>query len=155
MHNFFAALTRENGRSYEFLYLTGLRGSCKNAGLRNDMMVSVDAGFEEDDGYKAVQRLLARYEKLQVIIAVNDPVAIGAYRFLKENRIKVPKDIALAGFSDLKSSDILQVPLTTVRENTLRIGQMAIEILLEKIDNPDYKIRKQQLEPEFVARQSA
>ena len=90
-----------------------------------------------------------------MIIAINDLVAVGAYRFLKERGIRVPGDVGLVGFSDLKFMDILEVPLTTVRENVAQIGRKAIEILLYQIVHPEDSGRKVLVEPELVIRQSA
>ena len=90
-----------------------------------------------------------------VVIAINDVLAIGAYRFLKERNIKVPDDVALVGFRDLKATDLLEVPLTTVREPTEEIGKRAIEILLEESADPDCQIRGERLKLELVVRQSA
>jgi LacI family transcriptional regulator len=74
---------------------------------------------------------------------------------LKERGIHVPEDVGLVGFSDLKFMDILEVPLTTVRENIAQIGRKAIEILLYQIVHPEDSSRKVLVEPELIIRQSA
>lgn len=132
----------------------GLYASLKESGRSTNSIISVTAGFEEKDGYRAVQKLMSK-TKLDVIIAINDLVAVGAYRFLKEKGIWVPQDVALVGFSDLKFMDILEIPLTTVRENITEIGQKAIEILLYEIAHPENAVQKVLIEPEIVIRQSA
>ena len=132
----------------------GLYASLKESGRSTNSIISVTAGFEEKDGYRAVQKLMSK-AKLDVIIAINDLVAVGAYRFLKEMGIRVPQDVALVGFSDLKFMDILEIPLTTVRENITEIGQKAIEILLYEIAHPENAVQKVLIEPEIVIRQSA
>jgi len=133
-------------------HYAGIRKSLKECGLSNDTMISVKAGFDESDGYSAAQKLL-KNKKPDVIIAVNDPVAIGVYRFLKENKIRVPHDIALVGFSDLKGSDLMEVQLTTVHEQTMRIGQEAFDILLGMM-NGNGETRKIRLETELIIRSS-
>ena len=132
----------------------GLYQSLKESRHNTNSVVSVTAGFKEEDGYLSVQKLMSK-TRPDVIIAINDSVAVGAYRFLKENGIRVPKDVALAGFSDLKFMDILEVPLTTVRENIAEIGQKAIEILLSEISHPEKTLQKVLVEPELVIRESA
>ncbi|MFA6175182.1 MAG: LacI family DNA-binding transcriptional regulator [Phycisphaerae bacterium] len=133
-------------------HYAGIRKSLKECGLGNDTIMSVKAGFDEYDGYNAAQKLLEK-KKPDVIIAVNDPVAIGVYRFLKEKKIRVPHDIALVGFSDLKGSDIIEIPLTTVHEQTMRIGQEAFNVLLGMM-NGNGETRKVRLETELVIRSS-
>ena len=141
-----------NGISSSEAHACGLKKSIRNSEPVVNMVVE-KAGFSEDGGYDAVQRLLQK-ERLDVIIAVNDSVAIGAFRFLKAQGIAVPQDIALAGFSDLNNTDILEVPLTTVRENTGEIGRRAIEILISEINDPSLKKQKEYLESELVVRDS-
>ena len=55
----------------------------------------------------------------------------------------------------MKATDLLEVPLTTVREPTDEIGRRAIEILLEESADPDCPVRREKLEPKLVVRQSA
>ena len=132
----------------------GLKRSLRESGQSLNSIISVKAGFLEEGGYKAVKKLLNK-GKPEVIISINDSVAIGAYRFLKEKGIKVPQDMALAGFSNLKSTDVLETPLTTVREPTSEIGKRAVEILLDKINNVGQKKERVKLEPELIIRDSA
>jgi DNA-binding LacI/PurR family transcriptional regulator len=133
-------------------HYAGIRKSLKECGLSADTLILVEAGFDEHDGYCAAKKLLEKRTP-DVIIAVNDPVAIGAYRFLKEKKIRVPQDIALVGFSDLKGSDLVEVPLTTVREQTLRIGQEAFEVLLDAMSD-NRERRKIRLGTELIVRSS-
>ena len=132
----------------------GLRASLKEKGGKGCSIKSVRAGFTEEDGYKAVKKLF-RKDKPEVIVAVNDPVAIGAYRYLKENKIRVPKDVGLVGFSDLKMMDMLEVPLTTVRESTEDIGKEAIELLMREIADPSCDKQGVTLPAKLIIRESA
>lgn len=132
----------------------GIRKSLRGMTSKGHQLVSITAGFDEEDGYRAVQELLNKFDP-DVIIGVNDPVAIGAYRYLKQKRIRVPQDIALAGFSDLKTTDLLEVPLTTVREFTAEIGKKAFDLLLKKIREHKSGYQTLRLKPELVIRNSA
>lgn len=135
-------------------HLKGLQKSLKEAGRSSDIITSVRAGFSSKDGYRATKELLNKI-KPDVIIAVNDPVAIGAYRFLKKEKVKVPEEVGLVGFSDLSFVDILDVPLTTVRESTADIGRIAIEILLKEISDSEREKQQILLAPKLIARASA
>lgn len=142
------------GVSFSEFHSRGLRASLKESGRGRDAMVSVMAGFAVEDGYRATRKLMNK-ARVDVIIAVNDLVAVGAYRFLKEAGLRVPGDIALVGFSDLKFMDLIEAPLTTVRENISEMGRTAIELLLHQISRPADPPRKVLLEPELIVRQSA
>ncbi len=132
----------------------GLYRSLTEAGRNPEEMIQVTAGFSEQEGNQGLRTLLER-GKPDLIICINDPVAMGAYIHLKELKLRVPDDVALVGFSDLKWSGLLEVPLTTVKEPTAEIGRWAMRILLDEIKNPESPRQKMKLEPELVARQSA
>jgi len=135
-------------------HFKGLQQSLAEAGRDTSRILSVQAGMTQSDGYKAAGVLLQSAQP-DVIIGVNDPVAVGAYRHLREKNIRVPEDVAVAGFSDLKSMDILEVPLTTVREPTAEIGRQAVSVLLHEIAHPDAEKQRVRLMPELVVRRSA
>lgn len=134
-------------------HFTGLRESLKESGYPPALITVAKSGFFEEDGYRAAAELLRKI-KPTVIIGVNDPVAIGAYHFLKEKGIRVPEEVALVGFSDVKSMDILEVPLTTVREFPELIGERAAELLFTEINNPGGRYRQEKIAPELVIRKS-
>lgn len=121
-----------------------------------DPEIVIQGGFEEQDGYKAAKRLLElrREKKISAIFCVSDPVAIGAFSCLKEHGVRVPDDIALAGFSDIKGAAMLAVPLTTVREQTHELGKQAVQMLIDEIEHGVKKPKKVLLEPTLVIRSS-
>ncbi len=133
----------------------GLVESVKEGKSSSEVVITpVRAGFSEEEGYRAAQELLARTEP-EVIIGVNDPVAIGALRCLKEKGIKVPQEIAIAGFSDVKLVDLIVPPLTTVREFPETIGKTAVELLLQEIESKYSEKVCRRIRPELVVRESA
>jgi DNA-binding LacI/PurR family transcriptional regulator len=142
------------GISSSDAFFEGLCQVFRETGRDPRKIVSVKAGFSEADGQKMTAALLKKI-KPEVILAVNDCVAIGAYRYLKENRIKVPDDIAITGFSNLKSTDILEVPLTTVEEPTREIGQRAFDLLCERIEDSSVEVQMERLKPHLIVRASA
>ncbi len=142
------------GVSSSIEHFRGIRQAFRNAGGTGAKLVSVRAGFSEEEGYQGAEKLLNTFDP-DLIIAVNDPVAIGAYRYLKEKGILVPLEIGLAGFSDLQFSDLLAVPLTTVREQTERIGQEAVGLLLGEIKSQDIAKQRLKLPAQFIVRDSA
>jgi DNA-binding LacI/PurR family transcriptional regulator len=91
--------------------------------------------FEPDmeGGYQGMLELLALPEPPTAVFAGNDYQAIGAMRAIKEANKKVPDEVAIIGFDDLKFSSLIEVPLTTVRQPKYEIGQAALRILLEKM----------------------
>lgn len=93
--------------------------------------------FEPDkqSGYENMKKLLTLKDPPTAVFAGNDYQAIGAIQAVKDAGLKVPEDIAVVGFDDLKFSGLLEPPLTTVRQPKSEIGSKAFEVLLEKINS--------------------
>ena len=116
----------------------------------------VDGGFMEGDGYRAMQTLLESPTKLDAVFAVNDPAAIGAMKAIWEAGLRVPEDIAVVGAGDVAYSDLIRVPLTTVRWSKSDLGRTAAELILDQIDSGiDVAPRRVIVPPELVVRASA
>lgn len=145
----------------------GYRGAVSHAGIPyNPLLVSEiqpfetegSLRFEPDDtgGYKEALVLLSQKDKPTAIFAGNDYIALGCYKAIKEMELKVPDDISLAGFDDLKFSSHLEVPLTTVRQPKYEIGKKSCEILMKKIKGQRAKDKFEQviLPTELIIRES-
>jgi LacI family transcriptional regulator len=78
--------------------------------------------------------LFARAEPPDAIFAVNDPVAIGAYGYLREAGRRIPGDVALVGFSNNPVSALIEPPLTTVSQPAYEMGQTAAGLLLKQLE---------------------
>ncbi len=90
-------------------------------------------GLEEEDGKAEGMHLLALSPRPDAVFAVNDPVALGIYRACKALGVRIPQDLAVAGFSDNPISALLNPPLTTVSQPAYEIGVAAAKMLLERI----------------------
>lgn len=90
------------------------------------------------------------------IFAYNDNLAIGAMKAIREKGYRIPEDIALMGYDDIRYASMLEVPLTTIRQSGAEIGERGATILIENIQT--IKKRKTSssviLEPELIVRGS-
>ena len=86
-------------------------------------------------GRQAAETLLAgpRSKRPDAIFAANDLVAIGALQALTMAGVSVPADIALIGYDDIEFAGAAAIPLTSVRQPAVAIGETAVRILLEEI----------------------
>ena len=64
---------------------------------------------------------------------MNDIIAYGSIRAMRNRDIRIPEDVSIIGFDDLPSSSLSEPPLTTIRVSTQRIGLRALEKLSERI----------------------
>lgn len=117
--------------------------------------IVVRGDFSEESGYRAGQQLLALKTRPSAIFASNDMMAIGCLFALNEAGIKVPGDIALAGYDDIPIARFITPPLTTVRVRIAELGSLALERLVLAIENPDrVSTSPQTLRCELVIRNS-
>ena len=76
------------------------------------------------------------------IFAANDAMAIGTLRALREARVRVPEDVALAGFDDIPLARYLTPPLTTVRVEIAEMGRRAVDYLVNTLEKSGDGSRK-------------
>lgn len=110
----------------------------------------VDVGMTIEDGEFAARKLLESRESFDAIFACTDTVAIGAMNFLRDQSIKVPEDVSVAGFSGTALSKIVYPSLTTVKQPLELMGETCANILLEKIKNPHVKNQTIVLDAEII-----
>lgn len=114
-------------------------------------------GLNEEDGMSGFDDLLKQSDELpDAVFAVTDPVAIGAFRRMKEMNLRIPDDIGLVGFSDNPIASLIDPPLTTVKQPAYEIGKTATELLLKEIENghPSAVLERKVLKTELIVRKS-
>jgi LacI family transcriptional regulator len=87
----------------------------------------------EPGGYEAAKKLLATKPRPDGIFCFNDPVALGAMRAIVDAGLRIPDDIAVVGCGNVLYSDFLQVPLTSVDQDSAGIGKLAAEAALRLV----------------------
>jgi LacI family transcriptional regulator len=112
--------------------------------------------FAAISGQLAVRKILAmpQQELPDAIVCGNDQMAIGAMRELQAAGIRVPADMAVAGFDDIHLGALLTPPLTTVRQPMRMLGERACSRLLERIADPDLPRWAERLPTELIVRES-
>jgi LacI family transcriptional regulator len=95
--------------------------------------------FTQESGFQAGRGLLAGGALRGAVFAANDAMAIGCLAALREAGVRVPQDVALAGFDDIPIARYLSPPLTTVRVGIFELGATALERLLPALagERPD------------------
>jgi LacI family transcriptional regulator len=135
-----------------------MAGYRKTLAKHNMIMPSgyiVQASYEGDQGYRAMQILLQARPIPDGIFCYNDPVAIGAMKAIFQAGLTVPNDVAIVGAGNVHYSDLLAVPLTTIDQGASRIGNQAAELLLQQITSDcEVAPKKVLIVPELTIRQS-
>jgi LacI family transcriptional regulator len=130
----------------------GYLDAFRNRGRLVDEALIVSGDFTQASGYEAMQRLLP-HEPDAVFVA-SDTMAMSALRAIREAGLTVPGDIALVGFDDLPQSATVDPPLTTVRQPIRRVGALAVETLIDILQNGFEPPRRLVLPTELVIRDS-
>ncbi len=118
-----------------------------------DARMAVDADSLEG-GRQATRTLLASGPRPTAIICVNDLMAVGALRELRERGIRVPQDMSVTGFDNVKLSEFCYPALTTVHIPRDRIGHIICDCLIPKEGQPPSSEHEIMIDPEFVLRDS-
>ena len=105
-------------------------------------------------GYPVGKELLARNRPFTAVFAYNDISAIGTIWALREAGLRVPEDISVVGFDDIPGAQFANPGLTTVRQPLLKMGQIAAETLIARIENRTSYVPEIAIEPEFIVRES-
>jgi DNA-binding LacI/PurR family transcriptional regulator len=129
----------------------------KQLGIGIDSELTIHIDLDEPTpqmGYPFAKQLLARKKPFTALFAYNDISAIGAIRAFQEQGLRVPQDISVMGFDDIPGAAFHLPSITTVRQPLIRMGQVAAQTLLERIENNQEYPEEIAIEPELVIRES-
>lgn len=115
----------------------GFRRALADGGLEPAAALVVPGDFRETSGYAAARRILARHPRPTAVFAANDNMAIGLLSALREAGVRVPGDVAVAGFDNQTTTRYLNPALTTVDVDTFALGREAVTLMLENLDDDD------------------
>jgi LacI family transcriptional regulator len=99
-------------------------------------------------------REIVKEKKPDAVIAINDILALGAKKALKELGFRIPEDIAVAGYDDVIFSSISEIPLTTVHQPLPEICRKTVEVLMKRIRRRKSSMHFHMITPELVIRRS-
>jgi len=108
-----------------------------------------------EDGLDAGDQILALSRRPTAIFATTDRMAMGLIQRLLARGVRVPEDIAVVGYDDIPFAACSQVPLTTVSIPVRQVGELAAELLFDRMEGKGPRERRQVLlSPEFMIRAS-
>lgn len=111
--------------------------------------------FEETQ--KAVNDLLALQQKPDAIVGLTDKLTTGCLKILQQQKIKVPEEVGLVGFTNSALSELLNPSLTVIRQPAFAMGEEATNLLIQIIESkrPVKEFTRQVLETELIVRNSS
>lgn len=112
----------------------------------------IDAISTEGAGFDAATQLLEQNELPDAIFCASDMIAVGALNVFQKQGIKVPQDLALAGFDDLPIAHLTSPELTTMQQNTKLAAEVLVESLIKKIH--DLEVNSALIPAKLIVRES-
>lgn len=141
------------------IYKNRLRGymdALADYKLDFDKDLVIESNLQLEDGRASMQQLLELTERPDGVFAASDYGAMGAMQLLKENNIKIPEQIALAGFSNEPFTPFTDPSITSVDQLSFSMGKIAAKIFFDQIKAKSISVpRKTVLMPELIIRQSS
>ncbi len=122
--------------------IEGYKKALRENGLEIDENLIRPGNSRIDSGYRYAKELV-EHKNVTALYTGNNLITIGAMKYLKENDIIIPDNLALIGFDDREWSSITEPPLTSVRQPSYEIGKKAGELLLKRIrgqKKDDYQV---------------
>lgn len=95
----------------------------------------IQCGYNYKDGLKAIETMLDIYDNIDGIIASNDMVAISSFKALNNKGYKVPDDIQIIGFDNIKFSEFFTPEITTISQPIKEMGKLSARIIIEQKSN--------------------
>lgn len=117
----------------------GYREALVNNGIPVREEWIIEGGYEIEDGIKAFEKL-RNIEKLpEIILAVNDRVALGAYKAIRKAGLRIPDDIGIIGYGFSDTAHLFSPTLSIINQDPRKMGKIAANLLIDEIQGVSEK----------------
>ncbi len=123
-----------------------------NIPVRDEWVVQGD--FEPESGYQAMRQILTQKNRPTAVFCGGDVMAMGAICAADEMGLRVPQDISVIGYDNVRNARYYSPPLTTIHQPKERLGEMAFTMLLDRIINKREEQQTIEVKPKLVERRS-
>ncbi|WP_210520995.1 LacI family DNA-binding transcriptional regulator [Hymenobacter terricola] len=135
----------------------GYRQALLEYGLPVEDELVIFSEMWQEDGDVGMKQLLALPQPPDAVFSASDFTIVGAMLVLKQRKLRIPEDVALAGFSNESFTSLTEPNLTSVDQCCEEMGQAAMRLLLEMVQdrNHDRPPRKIVIQPKLMTRASS
>lgn len=124
------------GESVQTLRTRGYVDAHREAGRPVDESLIVSSGLDLVDGYETTAALLDRGVAFDGIFALTDSCAIGALRALHERGRRIPEDVQIVGFDNVRASRFSMPALTSIEPGNEEMADAIVEAMMRRLDGP-------------------
>lgn len=132
----------------------GFKNALEENGLSVDENLVEVGEYKLDSGYHCMTKLLEKRGQFTAVVCENDLIAIGACEAMKDSNIKIPDEISITGYDDIYVSSLITPRLTTVHQNTYKMGEKSIEVLIDKIEGNNIELNEVIFDPQIIIRET-
>ncbi|AJQ99350.1 MULTISPECIES: HTH-type transcriptional repressor PurR [Hafnia] len=153
-HRDIGAITGQLSRNTGGGRLRGFLKALQEANIptRDEWMVEGD--FEPESGYKAMHQILSQKNRPTAVFVGGDIMAMGAICAADEMGLRVPQDISVIGYDNVRNARYFTPALTTIHQPKERLGAMAFDMLLDRIVSKREDSQTIEVHPKLVERRS-
>lgn len=109
----------------------GYRMALEEHGILFDPSFYLEGEYSIDFGRETMKKLMTQSTKPTAVFFGNDEMAMGGIKAAKELGMRVPEDVAVIGYDDIKFAEVMDPPLTTVAQPLYKMGRRSMELLLK------------------------
>ncbi|ATZ11495.1 HTH-type transcriptional repressor PurR [Erwinia amylovora] len=120
--------------------------------LRDEWLVQGD--FEPESGYLAMQQILSQKQRPTAVFCGGDIMAMGAICAADEMGLRVPQDISVIGYDNVRNARYFTPALTTVHQPKERLGETAFDMLIDRITSKREESQTIEVYPSLIERRS-
>jgi len=139
--------------------LNGWQEVVKAAGYSNVDGMIVEGDWNALSGDVGLHALLGRNPEIDAVFVSNDQMALGALQAARRLELSVPENLGIVGFDNIPEAAYFFPPLTTIRQDTRRLGAMAVDrintLIQAQQDNETLEPETVWLEPQLIVRKSS
>jgi LacI family transcriptional regulator len=134
--------------------LQGFINTLNSHDIEIDNNLIFKGDFTEKSGYDSLYYFFSLQYSPTAVFCSNDHMALGIYKAAHEKNIKIPSDLSVIGFDDIKLASFLTPPLTTVRQPIDLLGKTTAKLMIDCIEKKLKEVKKIIIKPELIIRSS-
>jgi LacI family transcriptional regulator len=111
----------------------GYKSALKKNGIPVNNEWILESGYEVEDGYQSFMKLYETNNLPEIILAVTDRVALGAYKAIRKLGLDIPGDIGIIGYGFSETAQLFSPSLTIINQDPRKMGHLAVDALIDEI----------------------
>ncbi len=149
-----AMVTGREGLHSTIERLAGYRDAVARRGLDRDPALVISGGSEVETAERAARTLFTAGDRPTAVVVGNNAMTIGVMKTLRTLDLTIPGDVALVCYDDFEWADFVEPRLTTIAQDVLATGSRAVQMMIERLTDPERPTRRERIAPRLMHRTS-